>query len=230
MLRAGFGGPGPYTLRLARPDEGPSVARLIGLAGLDTEDGMLRALEQDVQGALTLATLESDDDGLAALAQHMKGGQGVMGAFAARTTILVATHPDQGEPVGVCLSNPSGTALGALAEHNAPLLTLMLIMLSVTKIPALAVDPAHRGAGLGRALLLQSTALAHQVGASLVYGSIRTADNLVSWYEGCGFSVYPEKAGLDLSHLVDRRVGVLPGPAERLFVSDSRHPAQPGRA
>jgi GNAT superfamily N-acetyltransferase len=204
------------------------VTRLIALAGLDTEAGMLQALEQDMQGALALATLQSEDDGMTALAQHMKSDRGLMGAFAARTTILVATHPDHAEPVGVCLSNPSGSTLGALAEKNAPLLTVMLMMMSVTKIPALAVNPGHRNAGLGRALLLQSTALAHQVGASLVYGSTRTADNLVSWYEHCGFAVYPAGAGLDLSHLVDRRVGVLPGPGEHLFVSDSRYPGQPG--
>jgi GNAT superfamily N-acetyltransferase len=142
--------------------------------------------------------------------------------FASMTTFLVAVD-DEDVPVGLCLSNPVETVLdmieglGLAPEQAHGLHTVALV--GVVKVTALAVDPAHRGAGLGAALLERTVTMAAQRQAWYVYGQTRADDNLTDWYRSAGMTVLPAGQGLDLSPLFMLPLAVTPEPGSHIFVT-----------
>lgn len=218
-LRDGLPGPAPYILRLARPGESEDVARLLGLAQLHRDEALLASIDDGLAGEVALQALVSTEHRLRALATRLSTPEGVFDALRASAVVLVAVHPDGPHPVGVIVTNPPGGLMRQLMERQAPREHLAMILMAITKIPGLAVDPAHRGAGLGGALLQRVTALAHQTGYRHVYGQVRDRDGLADWYRARGYTVLPDGQGIDLSGLIDAPVGVKPVPGERIFVS-----------
>jgi GNAT superfamily N-acetyltransferase len=228
-LLGGFPGPAPYTLHLARPNDGPAVTRLSQMAGVEISPRVLNDIEGRYSGDLTLKHLLAPHDGQLALTQHLATGD-MDRTYAACTTVLVATHPDHGEPVGACVTAPPGLLLDTLADRGAPKETLLVMLRRARKLSSVAVAPDHRGSGLGRALLSRAVALAFAAGMSTVFGQIKTTDGLAGWYCNNGYTVLAPGEALDLSWLVGARYGVAPIPGEQLVAAMSngkRPPAVP---
>lgn len=224
MIRGEMSGPGEYTLRLARPQDASAVGDLIALAGV-TEPVILEAIEQDICSSVALAALESHDAGVQALAEHAIRDN-LNGAMQADTVALVAVHPHHPAPVAAVITSPPGSVMQQIHDQGAGLEPLMMLLMAVAKIPAIATHPEHRQSGLGTALLLQATTLAHQIGRTTVYGTTRTDDNLVGWYQRRGFSLRAPGDGLDLSWLVQRPFGISSPPDEQMFISTQKQPAR----
>ena len=228
-LQEGFAGPAPYTFRLARPGEGRAVAGLLELAGVEVEPEMVQGIDSgQVSGDVTLRSLTSREDGMLAMAEYMTSGN-LAAAVPASYLVLVATHPDEADPVGVVTTNPPGSVMQQLMDTvpgKAGEQAVMMLLLGIKKLAGVAVQPEHRRTGLGRLLTLQAVDVAHRTRASHVYGQTRTQDHLVGWYQRCGFQVLPPGEGLDLSWLVDFPFGISPMPGEQLFLSTQNRPAR----
>lgn len=206
-----------YQLRLARPQDWPGIARLLPMAGVPVQDELRLALEDGLAGDIARHAVVSEEARMAAAARHMQGGLSVL--FAASAVVLVATRPGLDPPVAVCVLNPPGVVMRQMSDAGASLAQLLLVMTAVAKIPALVVDPDHRGAGLGQELVRRTASLA-QVGASCVYGQIRLDDGLADWYRRAGFTVLPSNRSIDLARLIGSRVKISPMPGEQLFLSE----------
>jgi len=113
-----------------------------------------------------------------------------------------------------------------LQEQGSGPDSLMFLMIGVTKISAVAVHPEHRRSGLGTALLLQATTLAHRIGRHTVYGTTRTHDQLAGWYRSRGFDVRAPGTGLDLSWLLERPFSITAYDDEQMFISTDTRPAK----
>lgn len=197
---------------------------LIALAGV-TEPVILEAIENDICSSVALAALESHEAGVQVLAEHAIRDD-FNGAAQANTVALVAVHPQHPTPVAAVITSPPGSVMKQIQEQGAGPEPLVMLLLAVAKIPAIATHPDHRQTGLGIALLLQATTLAHQVGRTTVYGTTRTADNLAGWYQRRGFSLREPAAGLDLSWLVQRPFGISSPPDEQMLISTEKQPAK----
>ena len=217
MIRGEMSGPGEYTLRLARPQDASAVGDLIALAGV-TEPVILEAIEQDICSSVALAGLESHDAGVRALAEHAIRVN-LNGAMQGDTVALVAVHLQHPEPVAAVITSPPGSIRQQIHDQGAGLEPLMMMLLAVAKIPAIAAHPEHHQSGLGTALRLQATTLAHQIGRTTVYGTTRTADNLAGWYQRRSCSLREPGNGLDLSWLAQRPFGTSSPPDEQMFIS-----------
>ena len=225
-LRDGLPGPGPYRLRLARPGDAPAIAELASLAGVIAEPELLAAVEAGQLGGAAAAFLDTKHAGSAILEQHIQA-RDLMAAVQAMTVVLVAARLDAAEPVGVCWANPPIVFIRQVEAGGGSLQAQKLLLLGVARVPVLAIDPAHRGNGLGRGLLTQVAAVAHQFGARFVYGQTRESDGLLDWYRRAGFRVLPAGRGLDVTHLTGIRATALPGTGERFFVSGIQDPPRP---
>ena len=146
-LREGIRGPAGYVLRAVRPQDAPALHRLIPMVdGFDqVEPEMVRAIENDLTGRVKLAFLEGKEHGVRAMAEAQMSGD----FKAANALILVGAHPDEPDPVAVCSMVPPGNVIEQLRRARLAERELSIICLGVTKIQALAVDPAHRRHGLG---------------------------------------------------------------------------------
>jgi GNAT superfamily N-acetyltransferase len=137
------------------------------------------------------------------------------------SAFLIATDADDA-PVGLCLCEPviSGLEmieqLGVSEQVAGQLVTRML--LGVVKVTVLAVDPEHRGVGLGAVLLDRAVAMAGHRRAWYVYGQTRAADQLTGWYRSAGMTVLPAGHSLDLSPLFQFPIGITPEPTNHIFV------------
>lgn len=214
-LLVGFPGSAPYALRLARPSDGPALTRLSQMAGVEISPRLLDDIEGRHSGDVTLKRLLAPHDRQSALAQHLATGV-VDRKYAACTTVLVATHPDHGEPVGACVATPPGGLLGTLAGRGASMETMLVMLRGARKVNSVAVEPDHRGSGLGRLLLSRAAALAFAAGAFTMFGQIKTADGLAGWYRNNGYTVLAPGEALDLSWLLGMRYGVAPIPGEQI--------------
>lgn len=227
-LRDGMPGPEGYMLRLARPGEAEAVGELTALAGV-SEPVLLEAIEKgDLCASVALAALGSDEAGLRKLTEHMMRDD-LNGGLQASSVALVATHPQCRGPVGAVLTCPPGNVMKQIQEQGAGLEPLMMLMMGVAKVSAVATHPDHRQVGLGTALLLQATTLAHRVGRTTVYGTTLVPDGLAGWYRRRGFEVREPGAGLDLSWLLARPFGIAALPGEQMFVSTEGRPAKLAR-
>jgi GNAT superfamily N-acetyltransferase len=228
-LMGGFPGPAPYRLHLARPNDGPAVTRLSQMAGMEISPHVLNDIDGRHSGDVTLKHLLAPHDVQSTLAQQLATGD-MDRTYAACTTVLVATHPDRGEPVGACVTAPPARLLDSLADRGAPGEAMLLMLRRARKLSSVAVEPEHRGSGLGRALLSRAVALAFAGGVFTVFGQIKTADGLADWYRNNGYTVLAPGEALDLSWLFGVRYGVAPIPGEQLVAAMSngkRPPALP---
>lgn len=154
------------------------------------------------------------------------GGPGpdLLRALKGFSTVLVATHGPHDQPVGICRTTPPGATMRRIADAMADdpmddqLKAQYALLLGVRRLSALAVEPGHRGAGLGRALLQLATRMTVQLGAQVLYGHVRTAENLADWYREAGFTVLAPGQGLSLAWLIHPSASVRPGPGEHLIV------------
>ncbi|MDQ1305159.1 MAG: hypothetical protein QG671_989 [Actinomycetota bacterium] len=229
-LLSGIKVPGGYTVRLARPGEGADVARLARLAGVDVEldDAEAQAVDDGLAGAIATRVLQDGDHGLRALAEHWV--HGLMQVALASMAPVVATHPDHPGPVGLCLTGMPGNVVANAVNAGVGEQPVMLLTMQLGRLRAVAVDPGHRGAGLGTAMLAQAAMLATARNGDL-YGQIERPE-LADWYAARGFRVLPPGHGLDMAWLIDVPLVVFPGnrqerivirtpqPGRRLFVVD----------
>jgi GNAT superfamily N-acetyltransferase len=217
-LLGGFPGPAPYTLHLARPSDGSALRRLSQMAGVEIPPRLVDDVEGRHTGDVTLKHLLAPQAGQLALAQHLATGD-VDRTYAACTTVLVATHPDHDKPVGACVTTPPGSLLDTLADRGASRETMLGMLRGARKVSSVAVEPDHRGSGLGRVLLSRAVALSFAAGVLTVFGQTRTADGLAGWYRTNGYTVLAPGEALDLSWLLGMKYGVAPVPGEQLVAA-----------
>jgi GNAT superfamily N-acetyltransferase len=223
-LRDGLAVPGGYRVRQARPEDSAAIARFMGMAGVPAETPLLEAIDSGLCGSVARRVVGGETDLATAMAELLYAygpGPDLYHGLSACSTILVATHPDCAEPVGMCHATPPGPLLGRLDQAEDPAKAQMMVLMAVRRLSSLAVDPVHRGAGLGQTLLRLNTRLVFQLNAQLLYGHMRVEDKLAGWYRQAGLSVLSPGHGLSLAWLLDLAVRVMPGQGEQLFATRS---------
>ncbi|MET8779018.1 GNAT family N-acetyltransferase [Nocardia sp. NPDC004654] len=139
---------------------------------------------------------------------------GVSTVLAARTMALVALA--EGRVVGGLAAGPSIHLVSQLAVLSQA--AVVQAALTTIKIHALAVLPAYRGRGLGRALLTEAFTLAAQADARIVYGQFPTyAAGVAAFYRRCGMNLCAPGLPVDLRTWADLPAVVAPLPEETLF-------------
>ncbi|WP_084510471.1 GNAT family N-acetyltransferase [Nocardia lijiangensis] len=139
---------------------------------------------------------------------------GVSTVLAARTMALVALAEDR--VVGGLAAGPSIHLVSQLAVLSQA--AVVQAALATIKIHALAVLPAYRGRGLGRALLTEALTIAANSGARIIYGQFPTyATGVAAFYRRCGMNLCAPGLPVDLRAWADLPAVVAPLPEETLF-------------
>lgn len=209
--------PEPYQLRMAEAQDMPAVSRLLATTGAADVPDLAGDVASGTVGAVTRALLSGGDTSWA-LAEQMQAG-GLQRALKGSATLLVATHPDEQQPVGMCLTMPPGGVMHQARSVGVTSDALMMMLMGLRKLSAVAVEPGHRRAGLGQALVETAVSLAFRTGTMLIFGETSAKDGLEGWYTRQGFTMLAPKQGLDLQWLIDLPLVVSAVPGERLFAS-----------
>jgi GNAT superfamily N-acetyltransferase len=195
----------------------PTVSRLLATTGAADVPDLADSVAAGTVGAVTRTVL-SGGDMSRALAEQMQAG-GMQRALEGSTTLLVATHPDQQQPVRMCLTMPPGGAMHQAMSVGATSNALMMMLMGLRKLSAVAVDPEHRRAGLGQALVATAVSMAFRTGAMQVFGETSVEDGLQDWYTRQGFTVLAPQEGLDLQWLIDIPLVLSAVPREQMFAA-----------
>jgi GNAT superfamily N-acetyltransferase len=206
-------------IRLARVGDVEVARRLIALvgSGVSLEAEMVAAVEAGRVGAAVLQGLSEGPEALTRLlAVGVHEGEGSMqDVLAGLTSMLVADHPVDGV-VGVLLALPPAAAL---SHTGLPEMEALVGLVKVIKLKAVAVDAAHRGAGIGAALVRTSCRLYAQLGYAMMYGQFRMGSGLEAYYQRLGFAVLDKGAGFQLP-MFSVPFGIRTEPGEQIFVRD----------
>lgn len=205
-----------WRLRLARPDEIERAQTLLDLSEAQIHDRVKASITAGRSAALLQTALrEGPRAMLAPLARAAAAGDPNT-AFVELHAVLVAA--DRDDQVGAALMTiPPSTVFSKMI---GPLLTFQQALhasLQVAKIQGIAVDPAHRGTGLGAAMLDAVWRLHFQAGAGIVYGQFAADSGLDAYYDTTAYEVLPKGHSLDLRPLLELPVVIHPYPGDRLF-------------
>ncbi|MEV0027904.1 GNAT family N-acetyltransferase [Nocardia sp. NPDC050793] len=139
---------------------------------------------------------------------------GVSTVLAARTMALVALA--EGRAVGGLAAGPSIHLVSQLAVLGQA--AVVQAALRTIKVHALAVLPAYRGRGIGRALLNEALTIAENSSARITYGQFPTyAAGVAAFYRRCGMNLCAPGLPVDLRSWADLPAVVAPLPSETLF-------------
>jgi len=114
--------------------------------------------------------------------------------------LLVAETRD-GEIVGLALAITPGEVTDVLNRGEPEQDHLTHLVYTVTHIAALAVDPAHRGQGIGASLMKQMRELYTAGGFAIMYGEVRN-ERAGAFYASRGFELFGPDDGIRLGAVV----------------------------
>lgn len=179
-LAQGWSAPAGGRIRPAHPDDLGRAAELLSDVGTDiTED--LNAAAGKADTSLLLHECLSSRDNESAMRAVISGtlGSREVDPLAGLSALLVATDRT-GQVLGCALMIPPGRFLAQVRRVNE--VQGLALMLVITKLKGLAVDPAHRGRGIGAALVKRGVQLYEQSGFHVMYGQFTAERNLEPFY------------------------------------------------
>jgi len=220
------GGKGAVTIREARPGDRPGLVRVMAEAGLS--EGFL--VEHGVGDPRLGDAVPRRAFGMKAFRKAIVKGAGDPWSGAAlmlATTVLVALD-QEGIVVGGGVVAPSVASIqDAVAGSSARREELTLRGLADTpRLVAIAVDPAHRNRGVGKALFDALVWHYRLSGAPLLHGVIQAEAEpwIPEFLRRAGFRVAGPDAFLDFTSVYATRSYLASGPGRRFFYLDLRSP------
>lgn len=132
--------------------------------------------------------------------------------LAGLSALLVAVDRS-GQVIGCALMIPPGRFLAQVRQANE--VQGLALMLVISKLKGLAVDPAHRGRGVGSALVKRGVQLYTQSGFHVMYGQFAADRNLAPFYRRQHFTVL--ELGEPLQPLLALPASVVSEGEERFF-------------
>ncbi|WP_146145847.1 GNAT family N-acetyltransferase [Arthrobacter woluwensis] len=220
------GGVGAVTIREARPGDRPGLVRVMAEAGLS--EGFL--VEHGVGDPRLGDAVPRRAFGMKAFRKAIVKGAGDPWSGAAlmlATTVLVALD-QEGIVVGGGVVAPSVASIqDAVAGSSARREELTLRGLADTpQLVAIAVDPAHRNRGVGKALFDALVWHYRLSGAPVLHGVIQAEAEpwIPEFLRRAGFRVAGPDAFLDFTSVYATRSYLASGPGRRFFYLDLRSP------
>ncbi len=220
------GGMGAVTIREARPGDRSGLVRVMAEAGLS--EGFL--VEHGVGDPRLGDAVPRRAFGMKAFRKAIVKGAGDPWSGAAlmlATTVLVALD-QEGIVVGGGVVAPSVASIqDAVAGSSARREELTLRGLADTpQLVAIAVDPAHRNRGVGKALFDALVWHYRLSGAPILHGVIaaETEPWIPEFLRRAGFRVAGPDAFLDFTSVYAARSYLASGPGRRFFYLDLRSP------
>lgn len=214
-LAQGWSAPAGGRIRPARPEDLPRATELLADVGTDiTEDLNAAAGKADTSLLLHECLAQRDNESaMRAVAGGTLHGRQV-DPLAGLSALLVATDRD-GRVVGCALTIPPGRFLAQVRQANE--VQGLALMLVITKLKGLAVDPAHRGRGIGAALVKRSVQLYEQSGFHVMYGQFTAERDLEPFYRRQRFTVLDLGEPLRLESLLALPASIASEGEERFF-------------
>ncbi|SEB48904.1 GNAT family N-acetyltransferase [Arthrobacter woluwensis] len=219
-------GKGVVTIREAGPGDRAGLVRVMAKAGLS--EGFL--VEHGVGDPRLGKAVPRRALGMKAFRKAIGKGAGDPWSGAAlmlATTVLVAVD-QEGIVVGGGVVAPSIASIhDAVAGRSARREELTLRGLADTpQLVAIAVDPAHRNRGVGKALFDALVWHYRLSGAPLLHGVIQAESEpwIPEFLRRAGFRVAGPDAFLDFTSVYTTRSYLASGPGRRFFYLDFRSP------
>lgn len=220
------GGPG-VRIRQAIPGDVDAIRRLARLAGVQLEDELADAIQDETAGAALRAGLRGGPD---AFTRHMAGQfiahrDSSLTAYLSAALVLVAEQRDHGI-VGTLVAYPPANVAGMILEQTRRRVTdpherSQLIAaggLGLAKVKALAVAGPARGQGIGGAMLAFCAKIYQRCQYVILYGQMPPTPGLEAFYTRYGFQVLPPDAPADFWVVFGIHTSICPGPGERMFI------------
>lgn len=205
-----------WRLRLARADELDRAQALLDLSSAQISDHVKAAITAGRSAALLQMALRESPQALLAPIGRAAAAGNPNTAFAEMTAVLVAA--DRDDQLGAALMTiPTSTVFSKMVGRYLTLPQALHASIQVAKIQGIAVDPSHRGLGLGTKMLDAVWRLHLQTGANIVYGQFAADSGLEAYYDTTTYEVLPQGHGLDLRPLLELPVAINPQPGDRLF-------------
>ncbi|MEV2275608.1 GNAT family N-acetyltransferase [Nocardiopsis sp. NPDC049922] len=201
-------------IRPTRPDELPRAAEPLAGVGTDiTEDLHAAAGKADTSLLLHECLTQRDNESaMRAATGTLNGSQ--TDPLARLSALLVATDRDE-RAVGYALTIPPSRFLAQVRQANE--VQGLALTLVITKLKGLAVDPAHRGRGIGAALVKRSVQVYEQSGFHVMYGQSTADRDLEPFYRRQRFTVLDLGEPLRLEPLLALPASIASEGEERFF-------------
>ncbi|PWV44600.1 GNAT family N-acetyltransferase [Nocardiopsis sp. L17-MgMaSL7] len=214
-LAQGWAAPVGGRIRPARPDDLPRAAELLADVGTDiTQDLNIAAGDANTSVLLhECLTHRNKESAMRAVAGGTLDGRQI-DPMAGLSALLVATDR-AGQVIGCALMIPPGRFLAQVRRVNE--VQGLALMLVITKLKGLAVDPAYRGQGIGAALVKRSVQLYAQSGFHVMYGQFTADRDLEPFYRRQHFTVLDLGEPLRLETMLALPASIASEGKERFF-------------